>query len=195
MGIVRSKKYPIIDGRPAIEIKVETLSQLFDERDPAPFLNKDLDEDAEEYIISSIQEIGMKDKLILAIFSEDQLNIDTNIIENAIHKHFSYKADLIATQIKAKLKLGFKALIIGLSFLFIATLSSVMIPDKNLVLKFFKEGLMLLGWVSMWFPVNIFLYEWWPLADKRRMMVFLSKVDIKIHLHKKYLANNISRLA
>jgi hypothetical protein len=32
-----------------------------------------------------------------------------------------------------------------------------------------SEGLLILGWVAMWRPVEIFLYDWWPELGKRRL--------------------------
>lgn len=34
------------------------------------------------------------------------------------------------------------------------------------VSSFFAEGLIILGWVANWRPIEVFLYDWWPLAAK-----------------------------
>ncbi|MCB0394446.1 MAG: hypothetical protein KDD25_07795, partial [Bdellovibrionales bacterium] len=43
-----------------------------------------------------------------------------------------------------------------------------------------KEGLLLTGWVSMWKPINIFLYEWWPLYDDIRLYEALRSIPIQV---------------
>lgn len=30
--------------------------------------------------------------------------------------------------------------------------------------QFLSEGAIILGWVARWRPIEIFLYEWWPLV-------------------------------
>jgi hypothetical protein len=27
----------------------------------------------------------------------------------------------------------------------------------------FREGLLIGGWVAMWRPIEVFLYDWWPI--------------------------------
>jgi hypothetical protein len=31
-----------------------------------------------------------------------------------------------------------------------------------------REGLVITGWVTMWRPLEVLLYDWWPLIDERR---------------------------
>ena len=33
-----------------------------------------------------------------------------------------------------------------------------------------REGLAIAGWVAMWRPIQIYLYDWWPL--RRRGQIF-----------------------
>jgi hypothetical protein len=53
-----------------IEIYLNDLSQLFNSMDPSPFHEKDLDDDAEEFIVSWAQEYPVRDPIILVISSE-----------------------------------------------------------------------------------------------------------------------------
>ena len=38
-----------------------------------------------------------------------------------------------------------------------------------------KEGLLIVGWVAMWRPLEIFLYDWWPI---RRFALLYEKLSI-----------------
>ena len=42
-----------------------------------------------------------------------------------------------------------------------------------------SEGLLILGWVAMWKPVEIFLYDWWPDLDKRRLFKRVAHMQIE----------------
>lgn len=165
----RKTWYPLEDGKAVIEIKVETIRQLFDERDPTPFRLRDLDDDAVEYIISSAEEIGPENVGKIRIMSVCAVDKNTyEVITNSVKDHFLYRCDITRKKLKAIFRLGFKSLLIGILFLSFAVFTSghvgSMIPE-NFWGKLFKEGFLLLGWVSMWKPINIFLYEWWPLKD------------------------------
>jgi hypothetical protein len=44
---------------------------------------------------------------------------------------------------------------------------------------FVSEGLLILGWVAMWRPVEIFLYDWWPEFGKRRLFDRIAGLQIE----------------
>ena len=52
-----------------IEINLNRLSQLFNSLDPLPFHERDLDRDAEDYIIGSAEEAPRQRPLLLVIRS------------------------------------------------------------------------------------------------------------------------------
>ena len=42
------------------------------------------------------------------------------------------------------------------------------------------EGLVIVGWVANWRPIEIFLYEWWPILRKRRIYQRLAIAEVEI---------------
>jgi hypothetical protein len=50
-------EYRSEDGVAVIDLRLNRLAQLFNTFDPAPFLERDLDDDAEAYIVASAREI------------------------------------------------------------------------------------------------------------------------------------------
>jgi hypothetical protein len=47
--------------------------------------------------------------------------------------------------------------------------------------KILEESLILFAWVANWRPIEIFLYEWWPIDRRRHLYRRLAaaKVEIK----------------
>jgi hypothetical protein len=43
-----------------------------------------------------------------------------------------------------------------------------------------REGLTIAGWVAMWRPMQIYLYDWWPLRTKARTFLRLSRMPVEI---------------
>lgn len=43
-----------------------------------------------------------------------------------------------------------------------------------------KESLLGGGWVAMWRPLQIFLYEWWPVVRKRRIYCNLAHASVQV---------------
>ena len=54
--------------RHTISLKLRDMNQLFNSMDPSPFIEKDLDDDAEEFIVSWAQEFSPKAPLKLRIY-------------------------------------------------------------------------------------------------------------------------------
>lgn len=177
------KRYPCENGKCNIEIVMQDFHRLFDERDPARFREKDLDDDAVEYIVGSAKEISTARLGRLDVFLNQNVTDELKIlISSAIHSFFQYESDLMKRRINETLKLGAKSLFIGLIFLTLATIASSTLrsPDQNFWHLFFREGFVLLGWVSMWKPLQVFLYDWWPLADLLKIYEFLSHIPIEV---------------
>jgi hypothetical protein len=86
-----------------IEIYLENLDQFFNSMDPSPFHEKDLDDDAEEFIVSWAEEFQFNDPIVLVIhLSRYPTNIDPQqVVEKAVHNHFAYKVRLNRLQFKS----------------------------------------------------------------------------------------------
>ena len=48
-------------------------------------------------------------------------------------------------------------------------------PFKRLV----EESFLILGWVANWRPLEIFLYDWWPIARRRDLYRRLSNAVVE----------------
>lgn len=102
-----------------IESNLNRLGQLFNSFDPSPFHERDLDQDAEEYIIGSAEEIGRQRPLCLVIhLPPDQLE-QTKVIDlsSSIHNYFSYREANERRRLRLLFRDGRIALITGLAFL------------------------------------------------------------------------------
>jgi hypothetical protein len=91
-----------------IEIYVNDLNQLFNSMDPSPFHEKDLDENAEEFIVSWADEYPIADPVILVVHLS-RYPADSNpqiLIEKAVHDHFAYKARLNRLEFKRLIRQG-----------------------------------------------------------------------------------------
>ncbi|MBP9673620.1 MAG: hypothetical protein KBD63_00855 [Bacteriovoracaceae bacterium] len=162
-----------------IDIFVKNDQQLFDLRDPSPFREKDLDSKAVEYITGAVEEIGLKAPIKLVIHYE-QKNIDDVSLQTAIQSYFCYEVDLLRKQIISTFKLGRFFLIIGFISLCLLLALAKIVTDSSLPFRFVvKEGLMIMGWVCLWRPLETFLYDWWPLLHKKKIYEKIAKIDVE----------------
>jgi hypothetical protein len=167
-----------------IEIYLENLDQLFNSMDPSPFHEKDLDEDAEEFIVSWAEEYPVHDPIVLVIHLR-RYPTDTDpqqVVERAVHNHFAYKARLNRLQFRRLLREGRISLLIGSLFLGTCLLTTHLLQfaEANALGGVLRESLTIGGWVAMWRPMEIFLYAWWPLLRPGRMYENMSHMQVEV---------------
>lgn len=46
--------------------------------------------------------------------------------------------------------------------------------------KILRETLVIGGWVSMWRPLEIFLYDWWPIRNEAQLSDRLASMPVRI---------------
>ncbi len=182
------KRFKSIGGRPVIELNLKTPHHLFDERDPAPFRERDLDDDAAHYILSSYRELPTtpKAKLSLYFTSMGEFESHPGSISNAIRSYFEYESQSKRRELRVLFNQGFISLLIGLSFLLVCTYISFVVNTRGFEgywPTFAHEGLLLMGWYSMWKPINTFLYDWWPLRETIEVLDHLSDIEIDISVN------------
>ena len=167
-----------------IEININRLSQLFNSLDPSPFHERDLDQDAEDYIIGSAEEIGLPRPLTLIIHLPIDQTPESGALDlrEAIHNYFAYRAAHERRRLRMLFRDGRIALAIGLGFLFCCVLlRELAFSFGNVVASdIFGEGMLIIGWVAMWRPLEIFLYEWVPIRRRCRILEKLSQMPVII---------------
>ncbi|MDQ1923621.1 hypothetical protein [Massilia pseudoviolaceinigra] len=157
-----------------LDLRVRELRQLFNSLDPAPFLNKDLDRACEAYIENWALSLPHDCHLHLTIHVEQLPSASEAgaLVGDAIHNYYGYKIELVRGELRQLLRLGRLSLGVGLVFvaacLLLAEAITSLMPGP--AAKIARESLTIIGWVAMWRPVQIFLYDWWPL--KGRIKVF-----------------------
>lgn len=168
-----------------IALRVDEISQLFDTLDPFPFRDRDLDEHAEEYIVGWARELPRHQAIKIVVHApHSELKSEhANQLGAALSTYFSYRAEVIARDLKELFRIGRKSLLIGLAVLAACILTAqsfTMVLGSGNVSRFVDEGLVILGWVANWKPIEIFLYDWWPLARRRDLYRRLSDASFEL---------------
>jgi hypothetical protein len=168
-----------------IKIHLRKLEQLFDSLDHSPFREKDLDRNAEEYIVDSIKELPARAPCQLVIYLDQAVapQEERIVIAEAIHVHFARRAQVLRQNLRQLLRRGSISLAIGLSFFAMVFLLGQLvrrIMGETQWAFLLRESLLIGGWVAMWKPLEIFLYDWWPIVGERRLYDRLSQIQVQI---------------
>jgi hypothetical protein len=170
-----------------IEVRVREIGQLFNSLDPSPFHERDIDSEAEDFIVGYARELPPKRPLRLIVhLPQEQARIAVERgLETAFANYFAYRAERIELQLRDLFRNGRRHLAIGLPLLVMCLLASQYVggalPQRPWS-RIAEESFIILGWVANWKPIEIFLYDWWPirrdLALYRRLAA--GRVEIKI---------------
>lgn len=168
-----------------IRLKLRDLAQLFNSMDPSPFIDRDLDHDAEEFIVSWARELpkghGLELIIHLATAPDPARAADT---ESAIQHYFASRAEIKRREFRLLLRRGHVSLAIGLVFLTVCLLARGLASHLGYAsaVGVAQEGLIIAGWVAMWRPLEIYLYDWWPLRGEWRNLEQLAKMRVHLML-------------
>jgi hypothetical protein len=180
---VSATPYRKEEGRICIDLRLHSARQLFDSRDPAPFRERDLDEDAVDYVVDSVEEAPPRLPLKLVVWITDPAeSLPDATIVAAIHTHFHYLLDRVGSNIRKHLRQGQLKLLLGLAILGVClTLSrlGLMFPAGALR-DILREGFAIVGWVAMWRPAEVLLYDWWPLVQERHLLQRIALAEVYI---------------
>jgi len=167
-----------------LELRVRELSQLFNSMDPTPFHNKALDREADAFIETWARGRAPKSRLHLTIHLQNMPSEGdpTDLVTEAVHNHFSDKADLARRDLGDLFWQGRISLLIGLAFVALCLLAADGIGKVGVGTAYTiaRESLTIVGWVAMWRPMQLFLYDWWPLVRRIGTYRALARAQVKI---------------
>ena len=167
-----------------IEISLNNVAQLYNSFDPSPFHEKDIDAGADQYVFSAVREIGADKpvKLVIDLPAEAAASPEAKAIEPAVRNHFLYRLQTARRDLRHELHRGRTSLIVGLGFLIacMAVRELALGAGASPIQRILSEGLLIIGWVAMWGPLEVFLYGWWPIAGTCRILERLAVLDVEV---------------
>jgi len=181
---VTTKRYRRENGEYCIDVKIQQIKQLYNEKDPAPFRERDLDVHFVEYIVSSYEEFSIKTPLKLVLHvAGDVLDESQRVdIKKSIYDFFRYEKILQKKKLKKIIKRGQFFLFLGIMGLLICLFLSELVifyfPETKFG-NFVSHGFIIAAWVALWRPIELILYDWWPCLDKIRIFNKLTNTQVE----------------
>jgi hypothetical protein len=171
-------------GCELIDVHLAELSLLFHAMDPAPLRAKDLDPKVEEFIVSWARLSRSDVPFALQVYvDEPGLTDQFDTVRQAIHDFFKQRALSTSRRLSQLFRVGRTSLLIGIVFLALAIILAGIVEralgDRHLS-ALIREGMVIGGWVAMWRPLEIFLYDWWPIRGERKLFERLGVMPIRI---------------
>lgn len=95
---------------------------------------------------------------------------------------FSDRANAVQSDINELFRIGRRSLAIGISILVLCLLLAhfgVRALFEEPFRRLLEESLLILGWVANCRPLEIFLYDWWPLVRRRDLYQRLARAVVE----------------
>lgn len=181
-GVAENSRYRVENGEPCVDVRIGNIEQLFDNRDPAPFRERDLDPDLVEYLLATGEDLVSHDAFRLVFWLEKPCQ--PGEIEAAFRAHFEYELDRLERRRRRQRRTGQIALLLGgtliIALLSFAQLVTRVVPGS--IGAALHEGLVISSWVVMWRPVEILIYDWIPVHRERRVMrrLLAAPIDVRV---------------
>jgi hypothetical protein len=173
------------NGRILIEVTLSSVLQLFNTFDPAPFHEKELNTAAESYIVDIVRDFPSTTEFRIVVYLPDTLTgtKEAQEIPAAIRNHFRYRALMQDHTFRDRWRYGRFTILVGLSFLAIAIIVSQAVANHfpaSPVAQLAATALEVAGWVAMWEPVTVHLYQLWPIIKQKRTYEKIAGMEIDV---------------
>lgn len=165
-----------------VELKVSHPAQLFNSLDPSPFRERDLDPEAAEYVIDALRELHGHRLVKLVVHLPGQADARTRAaVVDAFHNYFRYRAQGARLALRQVLRVGRASLLVGLAFLALCSLLWMYVfTGEGALHRILHEGALIIGWVAMWRPLDLLLYEWWPILRDERLYQRIAAMPVEV---------------
>ena len=165
-----------------IDIRIQRIGQLLDSLDPSPFHESEtaLRRDAEDYIVDFAGEYGRAEPLRLIVHAPVSIEPHAAELTRAVHAHFELAHAQCRRRYRRRIRIGRTLLVAGIAVLGITLLLRALLgnPGDRAVIVAIGEGLLILGWVAMWRPLEILLFERLENHQKSALLHRLARVPV-----------------
>lgn len=181
-------RYKVENENIIIEVSVKNSRQLFNDHDPAPFRERDLDPRFVTYIVSAVEEFPLRTQMIIRVLTSDAADTTAEnrlTIRESIQKYFEYESELAKAKLRKRNRTARNFFMIGLATLFVCLTLAQFVSSIHLtpaLADIVSVGLIIIGWVAMWHPVESLLYDWWPIREQRLYFDKLAHLNVEVVL-------------
>jgi hypothetical protein len=174
-----NSRYRLENGQPILDVRVESMEQLFDNRDPAPFRDRDLDPDLVEYLLDGARDLANVTPLRVEIWLGASPSGD---VPQLVRAYFQHEIDRTNRQRREQVRMGFMALAIAIAVGIVLITVSEMVERRltGTLGTALREALVISGWVLMWRPLDVLVYDRIAWARNRRILKSIRDAEIEV---------------
>jgi hypothetical protein len=163
-----------------IDIRVERLEQLFDTLDPAPLRERALNVGFEAYLRDCAAEHPPGSVLRLRLQGPAELYASQDQIQAGIRSHFGAALVRFRRQARSAQQRYRRVVAVGFLVLAVSLLLRRLIEGwHGPVSELLVEGLLVLGWVALWRPIEVLLFDRSDARRLQRQLESLASIELR----------------
>jgi hypothetical protein len=100
-----------------------------------------------------------------------------------VHEYFAHAAGAERRRLARLLRVGRISIVIGIAFVGAAIVVGDWLGqaiESKRYARLVQDSLVIGAWVALWRPLEIFLYDWWPIRAEARMYDRLATMDVRV---------------
>ncbi|MBS7543765.1 hypothetical protein [Ancylobacter oerskovii] len=169
-----------------IDIRLRDLRNFFATPEVDPFAGEDIDESGIDRLIDLVTaERGWRRRPVRVRLHVVPTPANAELaprIGEALARYCDTNRDYAERKLRETRREGMRTLAVGTAFLALCIGAAALINssalEDMLVGELLSEGAIIAGWVGLWRPVEILLFDWWPYARDRALYAKLRRLDI-----------------
>ena len=168
-----------------IEVAARDLIQLFNSLDPSPFPERDLDDEAEAFIVSWAKELSPTDRfrIVIHLPMPELIKGEQQGLRKAFSNYFAYRSEMLGRSEREGLRMGRRFLVVGILVLALCNMLAhilIVLTHSSPFAQLAADGLVIFGWVANWRPAEIFFYDFWEMRRTRLLYRRLADAEIAL---------------
>ena len=168
-----------------VAIRLTTAAQMYNPFDRSPFRERDIAPSVEEFLVGWVRELPQAARFCIAFYlpPDELAKPQAREIGNAIVHYFNERTQVAENDLRELFRIGRRSLLIGLLALAAclagSQLAATLLPH-GVVARVLEESLIIVGWVANWRPIEIYLYDWWPIARRIRLYRRIAAAEVQV---------------
>jgi len=170
-------RYDESDGSYIVEVSLDEYEDVYDEWDPSPFKKRDIEDEFDDFIWDSANDIPLKYKIKIVLYlpMAQKNKGKEKALREAYDNFYSFRLIRAYKTQKNIQKKILTYLMMSLTFLYIGYFYSA---ESGIVMSVLKEGIFIGGWVFLW---EVFTLIFITLGEERKVSKIVKRLlDSKI---------------
>lgn len=155
------------------------MEQLFDNRDPSPFRDRDLDPRLVEYLLGAARDLAGVTPLRVEIWLPTLPSVD---LRQAVRAYFQQEIDRTTRERREQVRSALNGFLIAIAVV-IVLITVAEVVERRTTGTFgtvVREALVISGWVLMWRPLDVLVYDRIAWVRNRRILESIRDAAIAV---------------